>query len=61
MSAAAIATVAFELIKLGVSAHEAAQVGNEKGARILLQRARDHVDLANKAWEDAAQPGDDEG
>tara|TARA_Y100000310_G_scaffold334804_2_gene415387 strand:- start:4070 stop:4291 length:222 start_codon:yes stop_codon:yes gene_type:complete len=56
----AIAIVALEVAKLGISALEAANAGNLFEARAHLSRARSRVEDADKAWEAAAQQGDTE-
>ncbi len=54
-------TIALELMKLGMSAIEAANAGDEPAARKLLMEAGERVKAAGNAWDAAGKPGDDIG
>ena len=58
---AEITSLAIQVAKLGLSAYEAAHAGNVEEATRILERAQDHASRAKTAWDEAAQPGDDEG
>ncbi len=53
MAAVELVLAALELIKIGVSAAEHAQAGNESEARLLLARASKNVREAEAAWKAA--------
>ena len=61
MALSAAGVLAFELIKLGINAAEAAAADDEVGARAHLTAAGVRVVAAEAGWNAAAQPGDDEG
>ncbi len=55
------ALIVVEILKLGVTALELSQAGDDEAVRQIFRQISSRCVAANAAWEDAAKPGDDVG